>query len=89
YSYSRLLRYERRHRAQHRANRMAEVDAAKKRKKPKKKADGTPVEEENGSSRPYLGSSLRDSPTYEDFGDPLEARRQKRREDRERAGGSA
>ena len=34
-------------------------------------------------------SSLRDSPTYEDFGDPLEARRKKRREERERAGGAS
>lgn len=39
-------------------------------------------------TRSRLGSSLRDSPTYEDFGDPLEARRRKRREERERAGAS-
>lgn len=36
-----------------------------------------------------LGGSIRDSPTYEDFGDPLEARRQKRKEERERAGVSS
>lgn len=36
--------------------------------------------------RSGLEHSLRDSPTYEDFVDPLEERRQKRREDRERAG---
>lgn len=33
-------------------------------------------------SRSRLGSSFRDSPTYEDFVDPLEARRQKRKESR-------
>lgn len=36
--------------------------------------------------RSRLNPSGRDSPTYEDFGDPLEARRKKRREERERAG---
>ncbi|CAM9914832.1 unnamed protein product [Scytosiphon promiscuus] len=96
YSYSRLLRYERRHRAQHRANRAEEMDAAKKRKRPKKKADaGTAGLEDDdpgtgggrrGGSRLQLGSSVRDSPTYDDFGDPLEARRKKRREDRQKAG---
>lgn len=40
-------------------------------------------------ARQRPAATLRDSPTYEDFGDPLEARRRKRREERETAGGAS